>query len=85
MRLSGRGTLHAAEVGKHVDALSIGSILLEEGFWVRALLVGEFQEPATLKRLLKHAPLQVRPSVLRTQGIAILAFRPDGSLAAGPA
>lgn len=79
MRLSGRGMLHAAEIGRHADALSIGSILLEEGLWVRALLVGDFQEPATLEGQLRHAPLRVKPAVLRTQGIAILAFGPEDS------
>jgi hypothetical protein len=74
--LSGRAKLYSAEIGENDGELSLGHIQLAEGFWVRALLVGAFQDPEKLLAALQDKPLNVVPAVLRTHGLAILAFRP---------
>lgn len=74
--LSGRGRLIEAELSPNSDGLSLGQILLDEGFWVRALLVGEFKDPTRLGPPAQDRAIQVSARVLCTQGVAILAFQP---------
>lgn len=74
--LSGRGQLYSADIPRSPDELSVGHILLEEGFWVRALLVGAFKNAARLATAVEDKPLDVLSCVLCTQGLAILAFQP---------
>lgn len=74
--LSGRGRLYSAELSENPEELSFGRILLEEGFWVRALLVGDFENPTQLAACLNEKPVDVRSNILCTQGLSILAFQP---------
>jgi|GEM_PF-5173554 len=76
LHLSGRGQLYAAEISQNPGELSLGRILLEEGFWVRALLVGDFRDPARLSAPMHDGAIDVIARVLCTQGVAILAFQP---------
>lgn len=76
LHLSGRGQLYAAEISPNPGELSLGRILLEEGFWVRALLVGDFKDSARRTRAIKEGAIAVSVRVLCTQGVAILAFQP---------
>ncbi|AWV90685.1 Zn-ribbon domain-containing OB-fold protein [Bradymonas sediminis] len=76
VRLSGRGQLHSADISSNPEELSLGHILLEEGFWVRALLVGAFENDAQLTHSIQAKPVDVVSHVLCTQGVSILAFKP---------
>jgi hypothetical protein len=76
VKLSGRARLVDADPAVEPAGLSLGRVLFEEGIQVRAPLMGAFREPALLARMLENRPIEVRPRVLRSGGLAILAFEP---------
>lgn len=75
LTLCGRAKLYAAKLAAVPGELSVGRVLLDEGFWVRALLVGSAAQFKGLCARLGRAPIDVEPTILRTQGIAIAAFK----------
>ncbi len=74
--LSGRARLCSARVADQPGGMSVGRVLLDEGICVSAPLVGAFADADILGQALRHKPIEVRPTVLRIQGLKILAFAP---------